>query len=276
VERIKELLERMTIPASGSEPAAEPKRQYSCPLCQDRGIVVEGEFGRPCACMKQQALINRFKHANIRRELAGHTFERFSLEYYPEKPIEGELNQRLLGQDRSGAHTYQSMARKALAEAREFVRRYLADPHCRGVMFTGGTGSGKTFLAAAIANALLERGVQVLFVVVPDLLDEIRASYDRTPDQDRAGELELMEAARNSEVLILDDLGAHNYTEWTRNKLYSIINYRLNNQLPIVITTNLLGEDLELHLGERTTSRIVQACQFVVLLVERDIRYLKR
>jgi len=276
MQRIKELLDRLNVHPTGFEPAGEPTIRYSCPLCQDRGIVVEGEFAHPCICMKQQVLSNRFKHANVRRELAGYSFGGFSLGYYPDMPVKGERNQKLLGQDTGERLTYLSKARKALAEARRFVQEYQANAHCRGIMFTGGIGSGKTFLAASIANALLGHGVQVLFVVVPDLLDEIRASYDRQPAEDRVGELKLMEAARTAEVLILDDLGAHNYTEWTRNKLYSIINYRINNQLPMVITTNLLPEEIENYLGERTFSRIVQGCQIVALLVERDIRYLKR
>jgi len=85
-----------------------------------------------------------------------------------------------------------------------------------------------------------------------------------------------MDSARRVHVLILDDLGAHNYTEWTRNKLYSIINYRLNNNLPTVITTNLDLAELEEYLGERTTSRIIQMCRIFRLMVETDIRIVKR
>jgi len=73
-------------------------------------------------------------------------------------------------------------------------------------------------------------------------------------------------------LLILDDLGAHNYTDWTRNKLFSIINYRLNYMLPTIITTNINLEDLEHFLGERTTSRIIHMCHPYRLLVEVDIR----
>lgn len=275
MERIKEVLGKIIAASAAIEPEAEQPAEYSCLLCRDRGIIVEGDTARPCRCMKQQALRNRFRHANIGGELASHTFAGFNLSFYPDKPIGGDGGKDLPGKG-SNTCTYQELAREALAGARRFVENYLADKHCRGILFTGGTGSGKTFLAAAIANELLEHGVQVLFVVVPDLLDEIRASYDRTPDPDRGSELELMAAARSAEVLILDDLGAHNYTDWTRNKIYSIVNYRLNNKLPMVITTNLFGEELESHLGERTTSRIVQACQGFVLQVEQDIRYLKR
>lgn len=138
---------------------------------------------------------------------------------------------------------------------------------------SGPVGCGKTYLAGAIANELVGYGIEVLFTVVPDLLDEIRSTYDR--QEGGQSEIELLEAARKVGVLILDDLGAHNYTEWTRNKLYSILNFRLIHQLPTVITTNLTLQELDSYLGERTTSRIVQLCRAYRLAAERDIRLVK-
>src|SRR5690606_27907594 len=112
------------------------------------------------------------------------------------------------------------------------------------------------FLACAIANYVLSKGKPVLFTVVPDLLDQIKATYDRSPLVD-SDELAILEGARTVDLLILDDLGAHNYTQWTVNKIYSILNYRVNHQLPVVITTNLSLDELDIYLGERTTSRIL-------------------
>jgi DNA replication protein DnaC len=137
-------------------------------------------------------------------------------------------------------------------------------------------GSGKTFLACCIANALLEKGCSVLFLVVPDLLDYLRSTYDSNRGPGEVTEQEILDTACKVPLLILDDLGAHNYTEWVRNKLYSILNFRLNHFLPVVITTNINLEDLEEYLGERTTSRIYQMCRPYRLLVDIDIRVLQR
>jgi len=127
-----------------------------------------------------------------------------------------------------------------------------------------------TFENFELRYYLLERGHQALFLVVPDFLDEIRYSFDG-----KNSESELIDTARSARVLILDDLGAHNYTAWTQNKLYTLLNYRLYNQLPTVINTNLELEELETFLGERTLSRIYQLCRIYRLVVAKDIRRLK-
>ncbi|TDA64561.1 MAG: AAA family ATPase [Clostridia bacterium] len=250
---------------TGSQ-TGESEPSHQCPLCQDRGLILEAGGARPCPCQGQRSLQNRFRYANLDYLLRDQTFDRFNLNFYPDdKYIPGrEL-------------TYRQVARQALEAAKNFVTEYETSHHIRGLLFTGPVGSGKTFLAAAIANALIPRRHQVLFVVVPDLLDEIKATYATyAPHGPRSGytELELMETARTTGVLILDDLGAHNYTEWTTNKLYSILNFRLNGQLPTIITTNLTLAELDQYLGERTTSRIVQLCRAYRLFTDRDIRHM--
>lgn len=243
--------------AAGSGPLP-----VNCPVCHDRGIVLDGEVGRPCSCMKQKEIFNKFKHARISRAMMQQTFSTFRLDYYSRLLVDPDRNR-----------SYFEFAQKALQGAKQFVQEYVRNGSAPGLMFTGPVGSGKTFLASAIANALTERDRQVLFLVVPDLLDDLRATYSRK-DSDHT-EQDLLDTARSVPVLILDDLGAHNYTEWTRNRIYSIINYRLNYGLPVVITTNLNMEELDEYLGERTTSRLSQMCRGFKLFVEQDIRMLK-
>lgn len=135
------------------------------------------------------------------------------------------------------------------------------------IIFRGGYGCGKTHLAAAIANYRLERGQPVLFVVVPDLLDYLRATF--SPYSAVAFD-ERFEAVRGTPLLILDDLGSQSSTPWAQEKLFQILNYRYNGRLPTVITMN---QELD-EIDERIRSRLMDSsfCKICTILAP-DFRY---
>lgn len=116
------------------------------------------------------------------------------------------------------------------------------------LVLTGGYGVGKTHLAAAIANYRAGLGFPPMFVSVPDLLDHLRATFNPNSPitYDR-----LFEEVRTAPLLILDDLGAQSMTPWVREKLYQLFNYRYNSELPTVITTSLLIEELDPRIRSR-------------------------
>jgi DNA replication protein DnaC len=116
------------------------------------------------------------------------------------------------------------------------------------LVFQGPNGSGKTHLAAAIANACLDSDRPATFVSVPDLLDHLRSTFgpESTVTYD-----ELFETIRTAPLLVLDDLGTQSGTAWAQEKLYQLFNYRYNFRLPTVVTTNLPFELLEPRLASR-------------------------
>jgi DNA replication protein DnaC len=118
------------------------------------------------------------------------------------------------------------------------------------IIFQGENGCGKTHLAAAIANYLRESGREVLFIIVPDLLDHLRSSFN--PDS-RIPYDTLFERLKKTPVLVLDDFGEHASTPWAQEKLYQLINYRYNAHLPTVVTTCLDLDNIE----NRVSSRMV-------------------
>ena len=136
-------------------------------------------------------------------------------------------------------------------DAYNAARQFADSEHQLGwLVLEGPYGCGKTHLAAAIANASIENGTQVLFAIVPDLLDHLRSTFSPTSEQTYD---ELFEAVRQVPLLILDDLGSENTTPWAAEKLFQIINHRYNHRLPTVITTN---QDLLGGLDRRIKSRL--------------------
>lgn len=136
--------------------------------------------------------------------------------------------------------------RKSLEGAFRRAQHY-ADSLQGWLLLQGGYGVGKTHLAAAVANRATANGVGTLFLTVPDLLDELRASYG-----DGAGAFERrLEQVRSAPLVVLDDFGTHNATEWAREKLFQILNHRYINHLPLVITTNMAIEEIDARLRSR-------------------------
>jgi DNA replication protein DnaC len=115
------------------------------------------------------------------------------------------------------------------------------------LVLQGGYGCGKTHLAAAVANFAVSVGVPTLFITVPDLLDALRFAYDdpQSTFEDRFEEI------RSAPLLVMDDFGTHNATPWAQEKLFQIINFRYINHLPLVVTTNLLFEQIEGRIRSR-------------------------
>ena len=137
-----------------------------------------------------------------------------------------------------------TLIRKAYQAALEFSR------NLRGwLVLYGPKGTGKSHLAAAIANHLEtqpedERPL-VLFLTAPDLLDLLRSGY-------RAGDYgELLGLCCEVDLLILDDLGVEQGTDWATEKLFQIVNRRYQMELPTVVVTNHRLEELESRIYDR-------------------------
>lgn len=156
--------------------------------------------------------------------------------------------------------------KRSLEGAFDAANSFANDPH-GWLVFVGTYGCGKTHLAAAIGNYRLAFGEEPIFVVVPDFLDHLRATFNPTSNTSYD---HLFEQVRSASLLILDDLGTQSATPWAREKLYQIFNYRYNAKLPTVITTsNDLGE-----MDPRIRSRMLDSrlCSMHLILAPAYIR----
>ncbi len=248
MKRLGDLM-NLPFPPEETRPVEPAQRQSSadevCPICKGRGFLTydvppgHPDFSKtvPCRCTQARLTAERLRSLQQMSNLGAlsrMTFDSFDPNAAPE--------------------SLRSNLQAAYALSLDFAR----EPH-GWLVLLGGYGCGKTHLAAAIANFRIALGSQVLFVVVPDLLDHLRATYAPTSTVTYD---ERLDAIRDAPLLILDDLGAHNTTPWAQEKLFQILNHRYNNRLPTVVTSNQRLEELDPRIASRLEdpdlSRVVE------------------
>jgi len=218
--------------------AANPGSQAAgvCPICGGTGYILADvpvghpDFGKalPCRCREAERLQRRLSALHTLSNLD--TLARLTFDTFIAEP----------------SHLPPDKAYN-LRRALETCMFFAQSPD-GWLLLTGVYGCGKTHLAAAIANARLAMGEAALFMVVPDLLDHLRAAFNphSTITYDN-----LFEQVRTASLLVLDDLGAQSSTPWAQEKLFQLLNFRYNARLATVITTNQRLEDLDPRIRSR-------------------------
>ena len=133
----------------------------------------------------------------------------------------------------------------------------------------GATGVGKTHLAVAIVRRLIEKGIPGVFCEFGSLLKEIQDSYNPIS---KSSELKVLSPVYETDVLVLDELGATIPTDWVRDTMYQIINKRYNARKLTIFTTNYLDsktsdkeQTLEDRISTRLRSRLYEMCNKVMI-----------
>lgn len=219
-----------------------------CPLCAGHGYlrkdvpVAHPDFGRafPCQCMEpvlaQRRLARIFGAAAIPGKFQDTSFATYAL---------------LPGADQ---------ASRARVEA-------WADHGPHSLYLHGPYGHGKTGLALAAFRQRIEtRQVDALYRVAPELLQAIRATFDR--DMGGASTSEVVELVKNVGLLLLDDLGKEKPTDWVAEQLYTIVNHRYLAELPTIVTTNHTPQQLGAQIGQATAWRLVEMSEGYIVKVE--------
>src|SRR5947209_2023107 len=158
-----------------------------------------------------------------------------------------------------------------------------------GLLLTGPTGTGKTHLAVAALRSLISRGHEAIFFDYQNLLERIRSGYSETLGTSNR---EAYRIALETEILLLDDLGAHRVTDWVEDTVTAIVTHRYNHRKPLIATTNLVDPDvsstlieksalpgghtfkitLEERIGERARSRLFEMCRVIRMPNVTDYR----
>ncbi len=238
------LLQENGVAASNFEP------QYTCPKCEDTGFC----GGKRCVCFKT---LLRELSCQALSELSGMrplSFADMSLEYYSDKP------------DSKTGISPRARMREVIAYCRAYAEGF--DGTDVSLLLRGPTGVGKTHLSLAVAGVVLSRGYSVIYGPVQKLLHRVEKEHFGRAD----GNSE--DSMMDCDLLILDDVGTEFASSFYTSALYNIINGRMLDGKPTIISTNLNQKELTDRYGEQITSRITGTFQPLVC-VGQDIRLLK-
>ena len=249
-----------------------PIAKADCPMCQGTGWAVSERDGiseaARCACVSQIAPARLEEEAQIPPNFRHASFENFKLPQDNPTALRGLSDVLLV----------------VLAYASKYPS--VKKP---GLLLVGETGTGKTHLAVAVLRTLITRGHAGIFFDYLNLLDRIRSSYNATLG---TADREAFTSALETEILVLDDLGAHRAKDFVEDTVTSLITYRYNHRKPLIATTNLtdpaitgsvmekaalaagpsVKDTLEQRIGERSRSRLFEMCEVIRMPGVADYR----
>ena len=142
-----------------------------------------------------------------------------------------------------------------IAIAKDYVNKNITSANTNGLIIMGESGVGKTHLAASIANKLIENDKIVLMGRLTTLLDMIKETFKNNTKSEN----ELIELYSNVDMIIIDDLGTEKISNWALEELYTIIENRNENRLPIIITTRFNKQGLIERFSQSQDEQLVDA-----------------
>jgi DNA replication protein DnaC len=242
--------------AQVSDKAALPTGISGCPECHGSGwvhLVKNGVEGvQRCDCFRQARVERLIANARIPARYAHCELQNF--------------------------HLIDKLSTKSIEFARLAAETFVDEfPGATpiGLLFVGPQGVGKTHLAVGIIKALMRRkAIPCMFRGFPELLKEIQMSYSPVS---QSSELSLLAPVLETDVLVLDELGAQTPSAWVKDTVSYILNYRYSENKVTIFTTNYLDSEepmssskgafysLRDRIGDQMRSRLYEMCKTIVM-----------
>lgn len=240
---------------------AKPKKKIipptnACSICGDSGWELDEKTNtaRPCRCgkLERERQENKLRFANVPTVYRDITMQSVISKYYTPK----------------GQETIRTVVK--------MIKYYIdhidaMQDQGKGLfLWSNKKGSGKTMVAAAIANELMnEYKKNVKFATALDILEEIKSSYN---SDSRVYESDLLRDLAEIEILVIDDFGTERVSDWAGEKFYQIINTRYVNNAIIIYTSN--HDIRNLKYDDRITNRIIER-SYILHFPEESVREVK-
>lgn len=239
----KLVIEREKVLADHGYPANYLEDYYECPICKDEGFV--GSV--PCECYKNMMRQQAYLLSNLSAKIEKENFSTFSLDIHSEQ--------------------------KYMECIVEKAKRYCAQDEGikNNLLFTGPTGTGKTFLSSCIAKEFLDNGYCVLYQTathISNIIDDAKFRREQPENE------ELLSMITDCELLIIDDLGTEYSFAYPQSRLFDILETRMLAGKHTVISTNLDLNELNQKYSPRFVSRILGNYDIFVFR-GNDLRYQK-
>lgn len=220
---------------------------YQCNKCKDTGFIgVE-----KCSCFKSKLIKLYYKDSELEEAVKTNNFRNFNIGLYPNHKLNDE----------------KYTPRKNIEDILEYITgEYLPTfkNNNTNLLFYGNSGTGKTFLSWCIAKELLDKGYLVVYKTSDDLL---RALKDIKFNNDT----DLENLLINCDLLIIDDLGSEQITDFSSSELFTLINKKILKNKKMLISTNLTLPLISKRYSERISSRIIGEFKLFKFFAE-DIR----
>ena len=220
---------------------------YNCAKCKDTGFINT----KKCSCFKSKLVQLYYKDSELQEAVKSNNFNTFNINLYPNHK---------LGEERY-------TPRKNIEDILEFITgEYIPnfDNNDTNLLFYGNSGTGKTFLSWCIAKELLDRGFLVVYKTSDELLRSLR-------DIKFNNDTEVENLLINCDLLIIDDLGSEQLTDFSSSELFTLLNKKLLKKKKMLISTNLTLPLISKRYSERIYSRLVGEFKLCKFFVE-DIR----
>lgn len=256
MDQLEEILERMknhsTILCRNAETPETSKDSDVCPICEGREWILKikdgVEIAVPCKCREKAVMSRRLRFADIPEAFRGMDLRSFRMDVYRKQE-----------------------SKKMVSDACKIIKTYLDDFESqkeRGMglyIWSRTKGSGKTRIAAGIANELM-KNYAVKFAVSLTILQEIKNTWRRDTE---CSENQLLDALYTTDILVIDDFGVERPADWINDKMYQIINERYINRKVTIFTSN---DPLEtLQYDDRITNRIKERT-YQIAFPEESVR----
>ena len=226
--------------------------QPICPTCGGTGYV----GAAMCECLKELCRQEQKKELTSLLGSGRETFENCRLDLYPAEYSE------------SVRTSPRALMQRNFNHCRKYAQNFTMQSG--NMLFSGATGLGKTFLSACIARTVADRGYSVVYDTAIHLFSDFEAEKFGMSQEENRG---LSQRYLQCDLLIIDDLGTEMTTQFVCSALYHVVNTRLMESRPTIISTNLTPEQLSVRYSPQIASRLLGTYR-LIQFVGQDIRRL--